>query len=134
MTVSVCVGLQIGAWSNYQLGYLIAPESEPPYEIIWPNYQMFGLLILRTVIGLCCIVATRALGKSVCYAFVCALLGRSKNEIKSSENTLENKHKTIVELVYKFFTCSLIGFNTQFLLPNVFKTLNIGRPDFYTEI
>lgn len=134
MTVSVCVGLQIGAWLNYQLGYLIAPDTLPLYEIIWPNYQMFGLLILRTIIGLCCILATRALGKSVSYAFVCALLGEDENEIKSSENTLENKHKTTVELVYKFFTYGLIGFNTQFLLPNVFKTLNIGRPDFYTEM
>uniref|UniRef100_T1GYT9 Uncharacterized protein n=1 Tax=Megaselia scalaris TaxID=36166 RepID=T1GYT9_MEGSC len=70
MTVSVCVGLQIGAWLNYQLGYLVTPNSSPPYDIIWPNYQMFGLLLLRTILGLCCIVATRALSKSICYAFV----------------------------------------------------------------
>ncbi|KAL5282419.1 SGPP1 family protein [Megaselia abdita] len=134
MTVSVCVGLQIGAWLNYHMGYLIAPDALPLYEIIWPNYQMFGLLILRTVIGLCCIVATRALGKTVSYAFVCAILGRNEKDVKNSENTLENKHKTTVELVHKYFTYGLIGFNTQFLLPNVFKILDIGRPDFYTEM
>lgn len=134
MTVSVCVGLQIGAWLNYQLGYLIEPTEIPPYEVIWPNYQMFGMLILRTILGLCCIMATRALGKSVCYAFMCFLLGRSKEDVKKSEDTLDNKHKIIVELVYKFITYGLIGFNTQFLLPNVFKSLNIGRPDFYTEM
>lgn len=95
---------------------------------------MIGLIILRTVIGLCVVIATRAVGKSIAYAFVCMLLGRDKNEVKASENTLENCDKVIVELSYKFFVCSIIGFNTNYLLPNVFKMLNIGRPDFYTEI
>lgn len=134
LTVSVCAGIQIGAWVNYQMGDMKLPMSSPPYEIIWPSYRMIGLIILRTVLGLCCIVATRAIGKSMSYAFVCGLLGKDKNQLRNSENSLQNKHKIIVELSYKFFTYGMIGFNTQYLLPNVFKLLNIGRPDFYTEI
>lgn len=79
-------------------------------------------------------LATRALAKFVSYAVVCALLGQDKNALRSSESTLENRDKTIVELCYKYFTCGMIGFNTAYLLPNVFKLLGIGRPDFYTEI
>ncbi|XP_055642947.1 sphingosine-1-phosphate phosphatase 2-like [Toxorhynchites rutilus septentrionalis] len=134
LTVSVCAGIEVGAWLHYMLGDFSSPPSPPPYEIIWPSYAMLGMLLLRTVLGLCCIVATRAFGKSISYAFVCFLLGRNKNELRQSEDTLENKNKIIVELSYKFFTCAMIGFNTQFLLPNVFKLLRIGRPDFYTEI
>ncbi|XP_058815818.1 sphingosine-1-phosphate phosphatase 2-like [Topomyia yanbarensis] len=134
LTVSVCAGIEIGAWLHYMLGDISSPVNPPPYEIIWPSYAMLGMLLLRTVLGLCCIVATRAFGKSISYAFVCFLLGRDKNELRRSENTLENKNKIIVELSYKFFTYGMIGFNTQYLLPKVFKLLKIGRPDFYTEV
>lgn len=136
MTTSVTTGILVAAWLNYQLGSVQPPSitTTRPYSIIWPTYQMLGLMILRTVLGLCCVVATRALGKSIAYAFVCALLRRDKNEVKASESSLENRDKIIVELSYKFFACSLIGFNTNWLLPNVFKMLGIGRPDFYTEI
>ncbi|XP_058060168.1 sphingosine-1-phosphate phosphatase 1-like [Anopheles bellator] len=134
LTVSVCAGIELGAWLHYHLGEFQQPIQPPPYEVIWPSYSMLGLLLLRTVLGLCCIVASRAFAKSISYAFVCFLLGRDKNELRRSENTLENKNKIIVELSYKLFTYGVIGFNTQYLLPSVFKLLNIGRPDFYTEI
>lgn len=133
LTVSVCAGIQIGAWLTYQLGNMVPPLSPPPYEIIWPSHAQLGCMVLRTVLGLCCVVATRAIGKSISYGFVCALLGRDKNELRNSENSLENKHKIIVELSYKYFTYGMIGFITQYLLPSVFKLLQIGRPDFYTE-
>lgn len=136
MTTSVTTGILVAAWLNYQLGLLEPPDitSSRPYEIIWPTYHMLGLTILRTVLGLCCVIATRAVGKSIAYAVVCMLLGRDKNEIKASKSSLENRDKIIAELSYKFFVCSMIGFNTNYLLPNVFKMLNIERPDFYTEI
>lgn len=136
MTTSVTTGILVGGWLNYQLGALQPPDitSSRPYEIIWPTYHMLGFMMLRTVIGLCVVIVTRVVGKSIAYEFVCMLLGRDKNEVKASENTLENRDKIIVELSYKFFVCSMIGFNTNYLLPNFFKMLNIGRPDFYTEI
>lgn len=136
MTTSVLTGILVAAWLNYQTGALQPPEitSARPYQIIWPTYNLIGLMILRTVLGLCCVIATRAIGKSIAYAFVCMLLGRDKNEVKASESTLENRDKIIVELSYKFFVCFLIGFITNYLMPNVFKMLRLGRPDFYTEI
>lgn len=136
MTTSVATGILVAAWLNYQTGALQPPEitSVRPYEIIWPTSRMIGLILLRTFIGLCCVILTRALGKSIAYGFVCMLLGRDKNEVKASESTLENRDKIAAELSYKFFVCSLIGFNTNYMLPHLFKTLGIGRPDFYTEI
>lgn len=95
---------------------------------------MLGALALRTVLGLCCILATKAVGKSVAYGVACAFLGRDKTEMINSENSLANTQKIVVDLSSKYVSCFLIGFNIQFLLPNVFKLLGIGRPDFYTEI
>lgn len=95
---------------------------------------MLGLIILRTILGWCCVIATLALGKIIAYACVCMLLGRDRNEVKASESSLENRDKIVVELSYKFFVYCIAGFNINYLFPNAFKMLNIGRPDFYTEI
>lgn len=105
-----------------------------PYEIIWPTQRMLGLMILRTIIGICCVIASRAVGKSIAYAFVCKLLGLDQNVVKQSQNTLENRDKIIVELSYKYFVYIFIGIVINYLLPNAFKMLTIGRPEFYTEI
>lgn len=134
MVVAVTAGIQIGAWVNYQSNYIITPSSPPPYPIIWPSHTMLGMLLLRTVLGLCCIVATRAIGKFITYAVACTLLGRDRTELIRSENSLQNRHKIIVDLSSKYFQSAMIGFNLQYLLPNVFRLLKIGRPDFYTEI
>lgn len=134
MVVSVCAGVLIGSWTNYQLGNVVASESGPPYEVIWPSVQMWGHTILRTVLGLCGVVATRAQAKSLSYAVVCAMLGKDKNQLRDSEDSLDNKNKIIVELCYKYFTYGMIGFNTTYVLPNVFDLLKINRPTYYTEI
>lgn len=134
MIVSVCAGILIGAWANYQLGHMTAAPDKPPYEIIWPSTPMLGCTILRTVLGLCGVLATRAIAKSFSYAFVCAILGKDKNELRNSENSLDNKNKIIVELSYKYFTYGMIGFNTLFIFPTVFNLIGIDRPTFYTEI
>lgn len=134
MCVALYAGIQIGAWINYQSGYIQVPALPPPYPVMWPSHAMLGHLILRTVIGLCCVLATRALGKSVCYALACAFLGRDQHELKQSQNCLTNTHKIFVDLSSKFCMAFMIGVNIQYLLPNVFKLIGIGRPDFYTEI
>lgn len=134
MIVSVCAGILTGAWVHYQLGNMVASPHDPPYQIIWPSKEMLGYTILRTILGFCGILATRAIAKSFSYAFVCALLGKDKNELRNSENSLDNKNKIIVELSYKYFTYAMIGFNTTYVLPNVFDLLKINRPTYYTEI
>jgi len=136
LTTSVLVGLYIGAWINYQTGTMpeIAPFLHPPYPILWPSVKMLGLGVIRTFIGLLCVVLTRSLCKSFGYSIVCFMLGRDPNEVKNSEDSLENKHKMMAELTYKFITYGMIGLDTTFLLPNLFKFLSIGRPDFYTEV
>lgn len=134
MCVALYAGIQLGAWLNYQLSYIHESTLIPPYPIIWPSHAMLGQLLLRTVIGICCVLATRALGKSMVFALACAFLGRDKTELIQSENSLKNTHKIFVDLSSKYAMAFMIGLNIQYLMPNVFKLIHIGRPDFYTEI
>lgn len=134
MIVSVCAGILTGSWTNYQLGNMVASPHDPPYNIIWPSWEMIGCTILRTILGFCGVLATRAIGKSISYAFVSAILGQRENELRNSEDSLDNKNKIIVELSYKYFTYAMIGINTTYVLPNVFDLLQINRPTYYTEI
>ena len=30
------LGVRLGAWANYQLGFLRGPPLEMPYPILWP--------------------------------------------------------------------------------------------------
>lgn len=73
-------GIQLGAWISYHLGTIRGPPVSPPYSVIWPSYEMLGLSLLRTVIGLITVVATRALAKSLAYAALRAGLAVQRRE------------------------------------------------------
>lgn len=128
MIVSVCAGILVGSWCNYQLGNMAASGSSPPYRIIWPSVEMLGCTILRTVLGLCGVLATRAVAKFASYALLCAALG-----LPQGGRDHATRH-VAAELCYKYFTYGLIGFNTTYVFPNVFHLLRINRPTYYTEI
>ncbi|KAB0794671.1 hypothetical protein PPYR_11510 [Photinus pyralis] len=134
MVVSVCVGLLIGSWLNFQMGRMALPELRPPYTILWPSVAMVGYSLLRTFIGFLCVIIVRMTAKSLSYNFLCALLRQDVDLIRKSANSLDNKHKNFVELACKFVTCALIGFNTIFLIPYIFRLMRIERLTFYTEI
>lgn len=134
MVVSVCIGVQIGAWTNYQLGIMSEPQTSPPYSVIWPSYEMLGLALLRVALGFSCIIATRALCKSASYATLCFLLRLNSSDLRRIAHTGPSSAKNTVELCYKYITYAAMGFNTLYLLPSVFSMLGIHRPSFYTEI
>lgn len=134
IVVAVTVGVHVGAWINYKTGALSTPLTSPPYQIIWPSYPMIGSFVLRTIIGLCFIMGTKAVFKTLSYATVCAILKINAKELMNSENHLENRNKVLVDLIYKYITFFIIGLNIVYVLPNVFTIIGIERPMIYTEI
>ncbi|XP_029034483.1 sphingosine-1-phosphate phosphatase 2-like [Osmia bicornis bicornis] len=134
MVVSVTTGIHLGAWLNYNTGIMLTPPNSPPYQIIWPSYTMFGCMILRTILGFCCILATRTICKSLSYKTMCAILNINSKDLMKSQNYSGNKNKVIVDLVHKYLSCFMIGVNTVYFLPNFFTMIGIERPTFYTEI
>jgi len=49
MVLSVTAGVQIGSWTNYQLGSMTEAPLSPPYPIIWPSYEMCGKLCVSVI-------------------------------------------------------------------------------------
>ena len=124
------MGLYLGAWMSYQMGSIRGPPMKPPYSILWPSFEMLGTSILRTVIGLVTVVATRALAKP---------LGRTVTRtllllVKESNNAKEEEMEANVKLGTKLFTYGLVGVDVTWLAPAVFRLLTIERPTFHTEI
>lgn len=134
MIISVTVGLHIGAWLNYQTGNMSVAELSPPYEIYWPSQYMCLCIIMRMILGLAIIALVLTTCKRVSYNWLCALLGQNPDNIKNSENSLDNKHKTFVELSCKFISCAIVGLHIVYFIPLLFRSLGIERPTFYTEI
>lgn len=120
-------GIYLGAWLNFQLGIIRGPGLPPPYQIIWPDYTLIGLALLRASIGILCVVASRAFFKSLSYAIVCYVL-------QLDPNALETKQKTVVEMSYKFITYTTIGIMITYISPIVFRFLNIERITMFTEV
>lgn len=86
---------------------------------------------LRTVIGLCSIIATIAVCKSAQHAILRCTL---RTDIRLAERTQHSTLRNTVELTCKYLSYIVLGFNILYLMPNVFKMLNIERPTFYTEM
>lgn len=120
-------GCSFGSWLNFQLGIIRGPSMPPPYKILWPTYEMIGLTLLRTVIGILIVVATRAFFRSVSYIIVCWVLRLDRRDV-------QNTQKIAVELSCKFITYAVLGFNATYLCPAVFRFLNIERITMFTEV
>ncbi|KAL3269846.1 hypothetical protein HHI36_008904 [Cryptolaemus montrouzieri] len=134
MVISVCVGILTGSWLNYQTGELTPSELTAPYPIMWPSLLMVGCLILRTILGYLSVLVLKVIIEKFFYSLMCTLLRQDETNLKQLAHSLENKHKTIVELASKYLTCSLIGVSIIYTIPQLFRFLRIERPTFFTEI
>jgi len=134
LIIGAYLGQQLGYWLNYQLGLLVAANVPPPYPILWPTWEQYGVTLLRLIIGGVVCLGTRAVFKPISYLTACHLLKVDMRELNSQPNSTNNKKKLIAELFYKFVTYVAIGFNVCWVAPVAFRVLGCERPSFYTEI
>lgn len=130
-TVIICavvLGFYCGSWLNYNQRLISAPSAPPPYVIIWPTYRMLGQAVARSVLGLCSVVATRAVFKALSSTGARALLGLVQRSCGPHVQPIN------VELCYKFVTYVAVGIDIVYTAPLVFRLLQIGRPEYYTEV
>jgi len=107
-----------------KIGLLERPLTPPVYSIIAPD---IGLCVLRTIIGLITVYATRQIIKTVVLRLTCAVYGLDwKNP--------EIKRFAKVEMPYYYLTYFAIGFNVAFTCPLVFRAVGINRDYSYTEL
>ncbi|XP_057380849.1 sphingosine-1-phosphate phosphatase 2-like [Daphnia carinata] len=127
------MGLQLGGWICFQMGSIRGPPIKPPYSIIWPSYEMLGLCLLRTIIGLITVVATRAIAKSLSYATMRRVVSTLRSRDKLTKEDAQDV-ELFVKLGSKLLTYAAIGIDVVCLAPAAFRFLNIERPTFHTEI
>ncbi len=125
--IGVVVGFSIGSYLNYYSGFLIQPVLPPLYDIKYPNRIGYFLGIVRTILGMLTLLATRTLFKLVLLRIICFY---HKLDYKDEKSKKEKK----VELPYYYLTYIAIGFNITFTSPVTFRLLNIARDYTYTEL
>lgn len=128
LILGVGAGVALGHWVCYQYGFMHKALTPPPYEILMPNINWLGQVVMRLCLGVVILVATRALMKATVYNVACYLSGVNRNNYKRTTQMLS------VELPYKFVTYLVIAFNTVWLAPQVFHFIGIERETFFTEI
>lgn len=120
-------GILLGSWLNYQLGIIKGPGLPPPFPIMWPGFNVFGLALLRAAIGILCILAARGVGKVVVFSIVCYLH-------KCDPTDAKTRTQASVEVPYKLITYLGMGLTITFLSPLVFRMLSIERVTMFTEV
>lgn len=128
------LGTQLGNWLNYRVGFFEGIPMQEAYPIIWPDWSVLGLTLLRLAIGAIIVVSTKAVFKPLSYLTACYLLKTDKATIQRQEHSVNNRKKLAVELFYKFVTYVGVGFTTCFIAPFAFRFLGCERPSFYTEL
>ena len=134
MILGSYLGIQMAAWSNYQLGILKGPPLPPPYPILYPTYEQYGESLLRMAVGAVVIIATRAIAKPVVFYTSCALVNANPTLLNAQKHDIANKKKLIVDLATKFFVYFAVGFNCLFTVPSVFRAIGCERSTFHTEV
>ena len=107
------LGVHIGEWLNFQLGFLDQAATLSPYLIQSPTIIEASLMLLRVVIGGLIAVLTRAVLKPLTYHTACYLLNTDKATLLKQEYHISNKKKLAADLFYKviFSLSSLYVFN-----------------------
>lgn len=131
IVAAVFTGIELGTWFNYQFG--ISHFNQLPYPLSLDFNDYFSLAA-RTVSGLVIVGLTEFLGKFVSFSILCSVLSEDKKVLKASENSVNNTKKNFIDLSSKYFTYSLLGFNTIVLVPILFKYFNIQRDAFFHEL
>lgn len=127
---AVFSGIEFGSWINYQFGWTKILEESYPLSLGFGGLFYF---IARTVVGLAIVALTEFLGKLGVFAFFSAVVGEDRRTLKASENSLENTKKNFVDLLSKFITYFILGFNCLVVVPKIFELLHIDRPRFFSE-
>ncbi|CAL8283486.1 unnamed protein product [Lota lota] len=109
-------GMALASHVNHCLGLLPDPTPDQlPFPVTPLSAGLLGLMLVRLVLGVLVLLATRALMKKVTIALVCPLVG------VSSEDVREARQHMGVELPYRYIVYGMVGFNVIFLVPLLFS-------------
>lgn len=114
-------GIALGAHLNRRLGLLPDPSqwqlpfSPPPFSA-----ALLARIVLRLLLGVVVLLATRAAMKVVTIPVICRLVGVPSHDVRQARQHME------VELPYRYIVYSTVGFNCFFLVPFLFSYVGLS--------
>ncbi|CAB1456408.1 unnamed protein product [Pleuronectes platessa] len=109
-------GVALASHVNHYLGLL--PDQTPdqlPLAFPALSVGLVGAALLRLVVGVLVLMATRALMKAITIPLVCWVTGVPSGDVRKARQHME------VELPYRYIVYGVVGFNVLFLVPWLFS-------------
>ncbi|XP_034418748.1 sphingosine-1-phosphate phosphatase 1 [Cyclopterus lumpus] len=114
-------GVALASHVNRRLGLL--PDAAPdqlPFATPALGAGLVGSALLRLVLGVLVLMATRALMKAVTLPLVCRVFGVPGGDARKARQHME------VELPYRYIVYGAVGFNVLFLVPLLFSCARLS--------
>uniref|UniRef100_A0A8C2L9H2 Sphingosine-1-phosphate phosphatase 1 n=1 Tax=Cyprinus carpio TaxID=7962 RepID=A0A8C2L9H2_CYPCA len=113
-------GIALASHINYHLGLLPDPPAlalplQPPSFTL----SLIGLCLVRFLLGVIILLATRAVMKALTIPLVCWLFGIPSNDVRKARQHME------VELPYRYIVYGTVGLNALFLVPFLFAHVSL---------
>ncbi|KAM4529344.1 sphingosine-1-phosphate phosphatase 1-like [Fundulus diaphanus] len=114
-------GAALASHVNYQLGLLQDPPlSSLPLTLPPITAGLVSRSLLRFVIGIAVLLATRMAMKAVTIPFLCRLFGLPADDVRQARQQMK------VELPYRYIVYSVVGFSCVCVAPVLFWILNLA--------
>ncbi|KAM9708613.1 sphingosine-1-phosphate phosphatase 1 [Menidia menidia] len=113
-------GVALASHVNHHLGLMPDPTpNQLPLTMPVLSAGLLGTAMLRHILGVLVLVATRALMKAVTIPLVCWASGVPGGDVRKARQHME------VELPYRYIVYGAVGFNVLFLVPLLFYYLQL---------
>jgi sphingosine-1-phosphate phosphatase 1 len=122
LILAVAAGTSLGHWLGYQTGVMHPALLPPPYALDLNSVSWVGVMV-RTVVGVACLLVTRVIVKSVTHPLLCWFT--SSHSAKPS---------LLATLATKFLIYGSVAFVAVLVVPLIFSYLGIARESFFYEI
>ncbi|XP_063040732.1 sphingosine-1-phosphate phosphatase 1 [Engraulis encrasicolus] len=116
-------GLAVASHLNQRLGLL----PDPPLSALPLRCPALSALpglacasVLRSLLGVCVLLATRAAMKALVIPLACRVAGVPSSDVRKARQHMS------VELPYRYIVYGTVGFNTLFLVPLLFSLLQLA--------
>ncbi|XP_027134526.1 sphingosine-1-phosphate phosphatase 1 isoform X2 [Larimichthys crocea] len=117
-------GVALASHVNHLLGLMPDPTPEQlPFTFPTLSTGLVGVAMLRFVLGVLALVATRALMKAITIPLVCWVFGVPSGDVRKARQHME------VELPYRYIVYGTVGFNVLFLVPLLFSYMQLSREE-----
>ncbi|XP_029984537.1 sphingosine-1-phosphate phosphatase 1-like [Sphaeramia orbicularis] len=114
-------GAALATHVNYQLGLLDDPPlSSLPLTLPPLSISLVVCSVLRFLVGVAVILITRMFMKAVTIPFLCRLFGLPSDDVRQARQHMR------VELPYRYIVYSVVGFSCVFVVPLLFRILNLA--------